>query len=179
MHVCLCMPWVHVEIRWQRLGVYPFYPCGSPGLNSDFLAWLSHLSRWTCLAFGSFKESLCQHFCLEMERFVKGSWYRKQHWTQQGNGGEERHPRERQQKEVHTPDVTLVRTGKGIKNKKTRKKTKALATLHAALMHYTHYMKKTVTKTLTRPVVPNLPCTASMRFWARMYTVDHWIELSG
>lgn len=39
---------------------------------------------------------------------------------------------------------TLVRTGKGIK--KTRKKTKALATLHAALMHYIHYLKKTVTK---------------------------------
>lgn len=76
-----------------------------------------------------------------MERFVKGSCYRKQHWTQEGNGGEERHPRERQQKEVHTPDVTLVRTGKGIK--KARKKTKALATLHAALMHY---MKKTVTE---------------------------------
>lgn len=75
---------------------------------------------------------------------MKGSCYRKQHWTQEGNGGEEGHPRERQQKEAHTPDVTLVRTGKGIN--KTRKKTKALATLHAALMHYMHYMKTTVTE---------------------------------
>lgn len=31
-------------------------------------------------------------------------------------------------------------------SKKTRKKIKALATLHAALMHYIHYLKKTVTK---------------------------------
>lgn len=54
-------------------------------------------------------------------------------------GGKPRRDIHERQKEVHAPDVTLAKIGKVIK--KPRKKTKALATLHA-----TEKLKKTGTK---------------------------------
>lgn len=148
MYVCLCMPYAMGTCRDQMttFGSAPFLSKWVPGIELR-LSCLAELSLQLNL-FSFWKLSVKLVSALLPGRW-RGSWragscYRKQHWTQEGNGGEERHSHESQQKKVHIPDRTLVRTGKGIK--KTRKKTKALATLHAALMHYIHYLKKTVTK---------------------------------